>query len=367
MLGYVVPQKSELKLREFEIYNAYYCAVCHSIRDRYGHLPRLLLSYDSVFLAMILSSVSETEDEIETFRCMTHPGRKRNIATRTREIDYAADIMLLLGYFHLKDDREDEGKFIGYAGEWFLRRSYRKIRAKMPEKAEQIEARLADMQALEQARTDNPDRVAEPFARIMEAVMDYPGLADIKPAKSDSHSDESYASSLRSAYRQIGYHLGKWIYLVDAIDDLEEDRKNDSYNPLRYMQMPAGTDSAKTDVQESGADRDNDERSDAQETGADGAKAGTKAANLQEAGADRDNNERLDTQEIGAGDASLAALGERLRLNLRLHLAEIAEVMDLLPLKKNSAILENIVYVGLNMKTEEITGKLKENVNAESI
>jgi hypothetical protein len=292
MLGYVVPCKSELKLREFEIYNAYYCAICHSIRDRYGQLPRLLLSYDAVFLAMMLSAPSETADEITTFRCVTHPGKKRNIAVCTREIDYAADMMLLLGYFNLKDDREDEGTPLGYAGEWFLRGAYRKIRGRMPEKAERIAACLGEMRALERERTDSLDRIAEPFANLMSEVMDYTGLADIRPAEDSGLSDGDYTRSLRSAYRRVGYHLGKWIYLIDAIDDLEDDKKHDSYNPLRYM-------------------------------------------------------------DDGAAPA------ERLKLNLLLYLAEIAEVMELLPLRKNAPILENIVYVGLNRRTEEILNKLE--------
>jgi hypothetical protein len=269
-----------------------------------------LLSYDSVFLAMILSAPFEQRDEIETFRCATHPGRKRNIAVRTEEIDYAADLMLLLGYFNLKDDWEDESRLIGYAGERFLRRAYQKMLAGMRDKALRIKTCLTELHSLEQERTESLDRVADPFARIMEEVMDYPGLARVRPSTAGDAAPRDYGYEIRLAYRRIGHYLGKWIYLIDAIDDLETDEKKDSYNPLRFMRRAAPT--CETDT---------------------------------EAG----------------------ALYERLKLNLQLYLSEIAQVMELLPFKKNSPILENIVYVGLNMKTEEILCKLKENVDAESI
>ncbi|MDR1068849.1 MAG: DUF5685 family protein, partial [Clostridiales Family XIII bacterium] len=81
MLGYIVPAKGELKVREFEIYNAYYCAVCRAVKKRYGELPRLMLSFDSAFLAMLLTAAENAEDGITEFRCAVHPWRKNNLHT----------------------------------------------------------------------------------------------------------------------------------------------------------------------------------------------------------------------------------------------------------------------------------------------
>jgi hypothetical protein len=289
MLGYVVPLKSELKLREFEIYNSYYCAVCKSVARRYGQLPRLLLSYDFIFLAMILSAPSEETDKISAFRCITHPGKRRNVAAQTPEIDYAADVMLLLGYYNLKDDRDDEQKVVGYVGERFLRRAYRKIRREMPEKAEIIGLRIEELRALERAETRELDRAEEPFSLLMEEVLDWKGIESMPQRTGSTVSAADWTISLRKAYRRIGYHLGKWIYLIDAIDDLEKDIKSGSYNPLKYEQQDA----------------------------------------------------------------------ERLNLLLTLYLAEIAKVYEVLPIRKNSEILENIIYLGLNKKTEDIVTALQ--------
>jgi hypothetical protein len=296
MLGYVRPEKSELRVREFETYGAYYCGICRSIGVRYGQTPRLLLSYDAVFLAMLLSALSETPDRLTARRCPIHPTQKRGVAEATPILDYAADIMLLLGYFKLKDDRRDEKKPIAFAGEWLLRSAYRKVCAARPEKAERIGALLEELNEWERETRTSFDRAAEPFALLMEEVMDYPDLAEI------SHS-EPHENSLRYACRRIGRHLGKWIYLMDAFDDIEQDLSRGAFNPLLR---------------------------------------------------NHDNGRGVAPGETAA--AFRDRIRERVRLNASLYLSEIEKLAELLPIRKNKDILENILYVGLLRKTEEVVG-----------
>ncbi|MDR1778828.1 MAG: DUF5685 family protein [Clostridiales Family XIII bacterium] len=283
MIGYVTPQKSELKLREFEVYNAYYCAVCHAIRSRYGQLPRLLLNYDFVFLAMLLASLGDAEDAISEFRCATHPTRRRNIIGASPETDYAADLLVLLAYCNLQDDKQDEHKVLGYAGTAVLGPYYRKAKRRYPAKEALLWVKLRELARFEKDGCAQIDLVSEPFADIMEAAFDWPGLAE-----------RNGSEMLRTALKRIGRHLGKWVYLIDAADDLAKDRKSGSYNPLAGEEVPA----------------------------------------------------------------------DRLKLNLQLHLAQIAEATDLLPIKKNRAIIENIVYIGLNKRTEDVTRAYAEMTGA---
>ncbi len=286
MFGYVIPNKNELKVREFEVYNSYYCAVCHSIRDRYGQIPRLLLTYDSVFLSMLLSSPDETPDNIDQFRCMTHPTRIRNISTSTDEIDYAADMMILLGYYNLRDDYEDEKSIIGLAGSAYLKRAFKKINKKYPEKSELVGKHLKQLTEVEKKGSDIFDEAAEPFSFLMEEIFDY---------------ESKYLSEYKDEYRKIGFLLGKWIYLADAFDDLEKDLKKKNYNPvLRQFGYNKGEHSG----------------------------------------------ESIDDFKMRTN--------ERIRLNLELYLANISEQAKILPLKKNKEIIENIVFLGLRGKTDEI-------------
>jgi hypothetical protein len=252
-------------------------------------LPRLLLSYDAVFLAMLHAATTDRPETIRVFRCGTHPWRKRNLAMSAEEIDYAADIMLLLGYHKLRDDRMDEKRLRGFAGETLLRSAYRKIKSAWPEKTLAMEKQLDALSALELAHEPRADAAAEPFALLMAEALDYPGIENVPMRKRSPVTPSTYIDGLRQAYRKIGYHLGKWIYLIDAADDLETDIRHDNYNPFRY----------------------------------------------------------------GERDV------EQLQLSLKLSLSEIADTMALLPIRKNRAIIENIVYVGLNIKTEEILGKLE--------
>ena len=286
MFGYVIPNKSELKVREFEVYNAYYCAVCHSIRDRYGQLPRLLLTYDSAFLAMLISSLNDNQDDIDEFRCMTHPSRIRNVIKSTDEIDYAADMMILLGYYNLKDDYEDEKSLIGLAGSLYLKRAFKKLKDKYPEKTELVGRYLKQLSEVEKKNSDIFDEAAEPFSLLMEEIFDF-----------DKFSYNGY----KNECRKIGFHMGKWIYLMDAFDDLEKDIKKGNYNPVLIQ-------------------------------------FGYKKDDFQ--------NESIEDFKIRTN--------ERIRLNLELYLANIGEQVDNLPLKKNKEIIENIVYLGLLGKTDEI-------------
>jgi hypothetical protein len=233
MLGYITPNKGELKIREFEIYNAYYCAVCRAVRERYGQLPRLMLSFDSAFLAMLLAALVREEDCIIEFRCAVHPWRKKNLLAEfygANSINYAADMLVLLGYNKLDDDKHDEHKLRGFFGTLLYRRAYRKAAKCLPEKAAVIGARLAELSVIEKSASSNAvdiDAAAEPFANLMAEIMD--GIIET------GEKSESVSRILR----RVGYNLGKWIYLIDAADDYAKDKKSGAFNPLKNANIPA--------------------------------------------------------------------------------------------------------------------------------
>jgi hypothetical protein len=286
MFGYVAPLKGELKVREYEVYNAFYCAICHSVKHRHGELPRLLLSYDSVFLALLAASLSEGAAGFREFRCFTNPGRRRNEVLATPQTDYAADMLVLLGYLNLKDDKEDEGRPLALAGEFFLRAAGKRAAAQYPEKAGQIADCLREITTLEKENCASPDRVADPFGRLMSEVLDFPQ----KVAGIRERTPTAEFSNFSEPLRLLGYHLGRYIYLIDAADDLEKDRKSGAYNPLLAQQAPA---------------------------------------------------------EMAAG-------AQTLDLALNLDLARMADALGALPLGPFKAILENIVYLGLNATKDEV-------------
>ncbi len=287
MLGYVAPDKPELKIREYELYSGYYCGICKSVKERYGQIPRLVLNYDSVFLSLVLSALKSPIEEIRRERCLVHPLKKRAIVHNEAAVDYAADMMLLLAYFKLVDDKRDEGGIKPAAGLAALKRTYKKLMKNHGEKCIMIQGKLDELADLEGQKCTSLDRAAEPFAKLLEEVF-----------AAESLIDDGETLKL---LRKIGYHTGKWIYLIDAYDDLEENISSGAYNPL-LLQWEYRPD------QESMADFRN-------------------------------------------------RIKERVEFNLLFYLAELSRAWDCLTVARNRELVENIIYSGLLRKTEEILKK----------
>lgn len=292
MLGYIVPDKPELKVKEYELYNGYYCSICKSIGRRYGQLPRMMLSYDAVFLALIINSLDLKEEHILRQRCIAHPVKKRIVVEGQWGIDYAADIMLLIAHFKLLDDKRDEGRVKTIVPLTLLRNTFNKIMKSYDEKGIIMESRLNELSRLEGERCSSLDKAAEPFARFMQEVF-------VPHEISENHGKAEYLG-------KIGYHIGKWIYLIDAYDDIDENAKSGNYNPLicQYgYEVKKGINPEKQLVEF--------------------------------------RNE----------------IKERVEYNLYYYLSEMAEAWKELKVVKNKGLIENIIYFGLMKKTEQVLRK----------
>jgi len=245
MFGYIAPLKSELKMREFEVYNSYYCAICRAVKRRYGELPRLMLSYDAVLVAMLADALSGAPEgaPFRTFRCFNNPLKKRNEAASSAGIDYAADVMVLLGWLSLKDAKKDRDAgsplkgLASFAGEAALRRAGRRAAARLGDKALAFGECIVAQQALESVKEGSLDRAADPTGHMMAEALDFTAVPEIVTAPTPE---------LSQALRGIGYHIGRYIYIIDAADDLEKDRKHGSYNPL--LLRPQTSEALKTAV-----------------------------------------------------------------------------------------------------------------------
>ena len=238
MLGYITPDKPELKVREYELYSAYYCGICKAIKRRHGEIPRLVLSYDSVLLAMVLSSVLQPElweeeelsyhgpPALKQERCMVHPIKKKNIVYNDSGVDYAADMLVELAYHKFRDDWKDEKKLIGALGMVAFKGVHRNITGMYPETCDIIMKSIQMLAELEKKNSQSMDEAAEPFAQLMKGVFSgFPSLQNPEQ---------------RKALEDLGYNLGKWVYLIDAVDDLEQDIDKKRYNPLKSMKDDEG-------------------------------------------------------------------------------------------------------------------------------
>lgn len=216
MRGYVTIDKPELKVREYDLYTAYYCGVCKSIGRRYSQVPRLALTYDAAFMAALFGSIGSEGKEVKRFRCPVHPSVERAFCSG-EAVDYAADMMLILAYGKLDDDVRDEGSLPAAILKGLCSGTYRKLKSAYPEITSVMEEELKQLSALEKEESGSLDDTAETFGRIMEAV--FGGFTEGRNG---------------FVLGRLGFHLGRWLYLIDAFDDLEEDIKGGRPNPLVY-------------------------------------------------------------------------------------------------------------------------------------
>lgn len=213
MFGYVLANKPELKMREFYKYKAYYCGLCKVLRERYGFLGQVTLTYDMTFLVILLNSLYECETKREEQRCIVHPLKKQKMIYN--EItEYAADMNMILTYYKLLDDWKDERKRTSYAGVCVYHRTFLKLQEKYPKKCEVIRECLGLLQQCEERNEENIDVTARYFGKLMSELFAY--------------KDDVWEKSLR----KMGFYLGKFIYIMDAYDDVDKDMEESNYNPL---------------------------------------------------------------------------------------------------------------------------------------
>lgn len=229
VFGYVNINQPEIRFKDFYRFRSYYCGMCRELKHRHGLFGRLSLGYDMTFLIVLLSGLYDCDTELESFRCFLHPLKKRN--SRINQFtSYAADMNLLLTYFKCADDWDDEKKLTSRIYGKLIKRKAKKVMETYPEKAEIIERNLREQQQYEKTGEMDIDTVSGYFGRVLEEVFDY---------KKD----------IWSPYlRKLGFFLGKYVYIMDAYDDVVEDLENGCYNPLSLMYNKEGFDEKVRDM-----------------------------------------------------------------------------------------------------------------------
>lgn len=228
MFGYIRPYKAELLVREFEEYRGVYCGLCRQLGKQYGFAARMTLSYDCTFYALVFLGRSALCGGFHQGRCTVNPLKKCTFCADEQEpVRLAAAISVLLAYQKVRDDFRDGGigKKISRVFVWpFLAHAAKKAAREYPECMEAAASMMEDQEKAEQDPQAGLDRCAEPTAVLLRELF----LAGLKRLETDHPGGESAFRVLD----QFGYHLGRWIYLMDACDDLEKDLKRKRFNPL---------------------------------------------------------------------------------------------------------------------------------------
>ena len=223
MFGYIVTNQPELKMKDFDMYRSFYCGLCRELKRKYGISGQISLNYDMTFVVLLLNGLYEPPVQKGTTRCIIHPVIRQTVR-RTEITEYAADMNLILTYYKCMDDWKDEKKLIrrGYAK--LLEGNNKKTETAYREKTDRIVSLLSQLTEWENAGETDIDKMSGCFGKIMEEIFAY--------------RKDNWEPTLR----RMGFYLGKFIYLLDAYDDVEKDRANGNYNPFSEDYIMEGFD-----------------------------------------------------------------------------------------------------------------------------
>ena len=213
MFGYVRINKMDLTFREYEHYKAYYCGLCKYLKINHTELSRMTINYDITFLIVLLSSIYQPSAQVFHEKCIVDPvKKKKHIINEITE--YAASMNILLAYYKLEDDVNDEGDIKSRLVRRAYRKSFKTAYDKYHQKADFIKACLGELRSLEEDQSTSIDQTSNCFARLLEEIFDY--------------KDDEY----RDRLRKVGFNIGKYIYIMDAYEDLDQDLEKGRYNPF---------------------------------------------------------------------------------------------------------------------------------------
>lgn len=218
MFGFVKPLKCELRVKDWEHYQAVYCGLCNTLKRKYYVSARFIINYDFTFLAIILEAVNKKRFTVEYKRCIASPHKKKCAVIQSDELDFAAAASVILTWWKLFDTIEDSSFWRSLPARCavlFLKGAYHKARSELSDFDTTVKMCLNELHVIESNREQSLDHPADTFARI---------LANLSSFFSDEYIN-------RPLYEMF-YHIGRIIYLQDALCDIDEDMISGNYNPI---------------------------------------------------------------------------------------------------------------------------------------
>jgi len=219
MFGYIVPQKSKLSETDFSIYRSFYCGICKVTGQMHGQLPRFTTNFDMVFLSVLLHEYNSQKYDLEHKGCVLNP-KKRHTVMKNDLFEKIIDTNIILSYHKALDGVSDK-EGIKYR---MVRNMLKKPYSRAKEKLQSVDIACKEwytrLGGLEKDRCESVDRVADCFANLLKSVVDK--LIDRPQTTDPRHND----------LLGLSYHIGKFVYLVDALDDICDDYKKGRYNPF---------------------------------------------------------------------------------------------------------------------------------------
>lgn len=228
MFGYITPLYNELKVKDYYYFKSYYCGLCNTIKKNFGNLPRLTLNYDLTFISFLLDGLIDEPLKEKNIRCLKHLSTEMVICEPTDALNYISNLNIVISNLKLKDDIIDDGSMKSRLFYTLFLPANKKAKGHLENLISLINENMELLSNYEKNKNFSTlDEVCHPFSLIMASILsEYPfSLSD--------DSDET-----RLILYELGYSIGKWIYLMDALDDWKDDIDNNNFNPLNVIYNP---------------------------------------------------------------------------------------------------------------------------------
>ncbi len=197
------------------LWQTFMCGLCFSTKELFGNLPRMFITNDINFFNVLFHSVENVDVELEKSRCFSHPVKKRIILKQTELTRKLSIANIILTYFNIYDDVIDGGGLKKKTALSEYKKPYKKAKKMWAEMDEAIALRYEQLRQLEKDGCDSVDKVSHCFATLSQ---DFCKL--VLGGNCSEHAET------------LCYNVGKWIFLIDALDDAEKDLKKHNYNPF---------------------------------------------------------------------------------------------------------------------------------------
>lgn len=211
MFGYVKTDIPNMFVKDTVLYKATYCGLCKSIGKVCGQRARLVLNYDLTFLSLFCHNLADCDFKIEKQYCIVHRLKKRPVAVPDELSERIASLNIILAWYKLKDDVLDEGK--GRVKRSFFKKAYKKAKKREPLLDKIVSERFNELLNYEKSSGKSIDISADPFGNMMSEIV-----------------TELLRDRATESVKELAYSLGKWIYLIDALDDFDKDKKKGDFN-----------------------------------------------------------------------------------------------------------------------------------------
>ena len=216
MFGYINADLRQLSEVDRKTYQSFYCGLCRQLGKTASFKGQLLLNYDLCFLGILLQSLYEPDIDTHNFHCLIHPLKTKH-GFSSKAIEYAADMDIILSYHSLMDNYKDDNSRLSGMAANLLKKDYDRIKVKYPRQTAAIESYIEKLSLAEAKKETNIDVVSSYTGEMLGELFNW--------------QDDAWSKTLHC----MGYYMGKFIYIIDAYDDLKKDEKSGSYNPLLAM------------------------------------------------------------------------------------------------------------------------------------